>query len=339
MPTTVYSHAATHAGAQLDPIEIELDDPGPSEVLIAITHSGVCYSDIDVIDDVFGVARFPAVAGHEIVGTIAKIGSDVKHLTVGQRVGVGPQCAACLRCELCLDGFENVCATGSLMTANRGSGGGFATHIQLGTDFVFTIPDGLDSAHAAPLLCAGLTTYSALQQHLDRPARVGILGIGGLGHLAVQFANKLGHDVTALALHPSAEEVAAHLALGASRTINTGDSAALRASERMDFILCTAHGSFELAPFVKALRPNGVLCLVGNTPAPIGNVAKYLVLGQRCIVGSAAGNRSSMRAMLEFAARQKITPMIERMPMSQINDALARVRANDVRFRMVLETS
>jgi uncharacterized zinc-type alcohol dehydrogenase-like protein len=222
-------------------------------------------------------------------------------------------------------------------TAASGLPGGFASAIQLPSDFVALIPEGLDPATTAPLLCAGLTVFSPLRRHVHRPSRVGVLGIGGLGHLALQFAAAMGHHVVAFTNATSDDDRKRQYELGASDIVDTSDAGELAAAKNsVDFLLSTVHGAVDFAPYVAALRPSGTLCLVGNTPGPLGDVVKRLILGQRTITGSAQGSRADMAAMLQFAARQGIGAVVEVAPMSGINAAIERVRRAEPRYRVVL---
>lgn len=330
-------YAASGSAQSLEKIEYELAELLSDEVRIQVEYCSLCFSDIDVLDDVFGLTIFPAIAGHEIVGRVIETGSAVRHVKRGDRVGVGPQRGACLQCRNCIQSQEQVCRE-TVSTAAHDYPGGFGEMIQVPEAFAFSIPESLDPEQAAPLMCAGLTVFSALSTHARGAEQTGILGVGGLGHLAIQFSRAMGHEVTAFALNPSDTDREFLQELGAGTVIDTADSVAVKAArESMDFILSTVHGTIDFKPYVAALRQNGRMALVGNTPGPLGDIIKHLVLGQRGIVGSAQGNRDTMRRMLAFAEQNDIRCVIESLPMSQINDAIARLRRSDVRYRFVLK--
>lgn len=318
------------------PITYELGAPAPGDVTVEISHCSICFSDIDVIDDAFGRTTYPVVAGHEVVGTVAAVGSAVTGLEVGQRVGVGPQRGACLRCESCLAGRENLCRD-AVSTAASGLPGGFATAMQLPAEFAAPIPAALDSAGAAPLLCAGLTVFSPLMRYAPTPTRVGVLGVGGLGHLALQFASRMGHHVTAFTDVDGAGERERQRALGADEIVDTRDPSQMRAARsHVDVLISTVHGNVDLAPYVVTLKPAGTLVLIGNTPGPLGDVLAHLILGERRIVGSAQGPRLMTRRMLEFAAREGVRASAELADMATINEGIDRVRQGLPRYRVVL---
>ncbi len=331
---SIRAFAASASQAPLSSMEY---DPGPlglREVRIDITHCGVCHSDISLIDDHHGMAAFPVIAGHEIVGTVAAVGDAVEHLSVGQRVGVGPYRASCLHCHTCTSGRENLCPDRELTVL--GHHGGFAEAIQVPAAFAFPIPDGLPSKFAAPLLCAGLTVYAPITRYSTPESRVGVMGIGGLGHLAIQIASRRGAEVTVFSTSASKEAEAR--AFGAHHFVNVNDAEALAAAARsVDLLLSTTYAAVQWSTYLATLRPDGVLCNVGASMAPLDIPAALLTLDQLTIAGSAAGSRADMQSMLEFCARHEVAPQVESMPMSEINAALDRVRSREVRYRVVLE--
>jgi len=327
------------AGGTLQEQAYTIEAPEGRDVVVSVSHCGVCFSDIDCIDNTFGYHTFPFVPGHEVIGTVEAVGPDVRHLAIGQRVGVGPNLRSCLRCDNCVAGLEQLCRSAQLTLA-PGLNGGFANYLLAGSEWVFPIPEGLDPAEAAPLMCAGVTTVSPLRRHLTPTMRVGVIGIGGLGHLALQFASRMGADVTAIAAHPSARDEQLFAAFGANRVLDLDDGRAMdRAQGSYDFLLSTIYGaSTSVKRFVRMLRANGRLCVVGAAMAPLDMPAAHLVLAQTGIVGSASGSRADARDMLEFAVRHGIRPMIEVVGISEVNDAVAAIRAGAPRFRMVLDT-
>lgn len=331
--TRVDAYAAREAGASLAPFDFEPEALGPHDVEIAITHCGICHSDLHLIDNDWQTSQFPLVPGHEVVGTVAHKGPLVTHLEPGARVGVGWQCGSCLQCEWCERGDENLCA--SIAETCVGRPGGFADRIRVDSRFAFAIPDSLSSEVAAPLLCGGITVYSPLQQHARPQSRVGVIGIGGLGHLAIRFARAMGCEVTAFSSTASKEEEArAH---GAHHFVSSIDDAALKSQrESLDLIVSTVNSQLNWKRYISALRPNGTLSFVGALAEPVSIPTGMLMARRRTLTSSPIGGRSAMREMLDFAARHGVGAQVETLPMSEVNAALDRLRRNDVRYRFVL---
>jgi uncharacterized zinc-type alcohol dehydrogenase-like protein len=262
------------------------------------------------------------------------VGSLVTNVKVGQRVGVGWQAGSCLECEWCMTGNENIFRS-SIGTC-KGRYGGFADKLRVDGRFAHVIPDKLSSENAAPLLCAGITVYSPLRHFgVTSASRVGVIGIGGLGHLGIQYANAFGCEVTAFST--SADKEAEAREFGASRFINSDDPDQLKAARNsLDFILCTVNVNLNFRQYLQILRPNGMLCLVGAIPDDIQIPVGVLISGQKSVRGGSIGGRATMREMLEFSARHHIVAKTECVPMSDINAALDRVRQNKARYRIVL---
>jgi D-arabinose 1-dehydrogenase-like Zn-dependent alcohol dehydrogenase len=317
--------------------------PPPGFVDVAISHCGICHSDIHQIDDSWGAASFPLVPGHEIVGRIVAVGDDAytrSRFGVGDRAAIGVQRGCCCACEMCEIGLENVCAKITKTYAGPGKDkGGFASLIRYPSSWVFTPPAGLPSEYVGPLMCAGITTYSPLKR-FGRPGdHVGIVGIGGLGHLALQFAKAMGfEEVVALSRSPSKEEEAR--TFGATGFIATEDADAVAAaSGSFDLILNTASGHGPLDDYLGMLKPRGTLACVG-LPGKEERSQLYLqsaVPLERSLVGSYLGPYGDYEEMLSFATAHNIAPQVEVMPARQINEALERVRRNEARYRVVLQ--
>jgi uncharacterized zinc-type alcohol dehydrogenase-like protein len=276
---------------------------------------------------------YPMVPGHEIVGTVSALGPEVKHLRDGDRVGVGWQRGACLACEACLSGHENLCAANEATCVNHF--GGFAEAMRVDSRFAFPIPEALASDAAAPLLCGGATVYSPLRRWVRPSMSVGVIGIGGLGHLGLQFARAMGCEVTAISTTPDKEPEAR--AFGATRFVATREKHALRAvAGSLDFILSTVFVAQDWPALLGALKPNGVLCVVGGPPEPIAVPAFALIGTQKTITGSVIGSRPGIREMLDFAARHGIAAKTEQRPLAEADAGLSHVRAGKARYRVVL---
>ncbi len=332
---TIRGYAAKKPNGPLEPFQYDPKPLGRHEVEVKISHCGICHSDLHLIDNDWGITDFPLVPGHEIVGTITALGAEVNGLNKGQRVGVGWQRSACLHCEYCLRGFENLCS--QLKDTCVANHGGFADAIRIDHRFAFPLPDGLDSVSAAPLLCGGVTVYSALVYYKVHPAmKVGVIGIGGLGHLALQFASKMGCEVTAFSSTPDKESEAR--GLGAHHFVFGDDSQTLeKVASTQDFILSTVSADLNWESYVDALRPGGRLCFVGVPKETIKIPAFSLIVGRNSISGSPIGSRTDIREMLDFAVRHDIKPCTETIPMSKVNEGIDRLRNNQVRYRVVLE--
>jgi uncharacterized zinc-type alcohol dehydrogenase-like protein len=326
--------AAHAAGAELLPFKYDPGELGSQEVEIAITHCGICHSDLHLISNDWGISQYPFIPGHEIVGAVTAVGSDVRSLEVGQRVGLGWQSNSCGVCEWCIRGMENLCPQSEGTCVHRH--GGYADRVRANARFVLPIPDALGSEQTAPLLCGGITVYSPLRTHGVNPSsRVGVVGIGGLGHLAIQFARVFGAEVTAFSTSAAKEEEAR--ALGAHNFVNTRESKAMKdVAGTMDFILNTANADQDWGVYVAALRPTGTLCFVGVPPLPLSVHAFPLINGQRSISGSPTGSPYRLREMLDVAARHGVKATVESFPMAQANAAIDKVKKNKVRYRAVL---
>ncbi len=329
----IQAFAAQQAGAPLLPYSYESVDPGRNEVLVQVTHCGICHSDLHLIQNDWRVSNYPLVPGHEVIGHVLQKGEDVHWLAVGQRVGIGWQAGSCMNCEWCITGQEQLCAQSKATCVGRH--GGFGDHVVADARFAFAIPDLLPSAVAAPLLCGGITVYAPLRRYEVRHwHKVAVVGIGGLGHLALQFASAMGCEVTAISSSPN--KAAEALALGAHHFVDSSQPGALAAlGKSLDFILVTATADLDWQPYVRALRPNGQLVFVTGHSSKL-NVATSSLLEHKAIKGSEIGGRALIQEMLAFAARKQIAAQTEVMPIAQVNEALDKVRNNTARYRMVL---
>jgi uncharacterized zinc-type alcohol dehydrogenase-like protein len=326
--------AAHAAGAELLPFRYQPVELGPHEVDIEVSHCAICHSDLHLIANDWGVSQYPFIPGHEVIGAVSAVGSGVHALRVGQRVGLGWQSNSCGECEWCTQGLENLCPSMEATCVKRH--GGYASRVRANSRFVFPIPEALESEYAAPLLCGGITVYSPMRSHGINPAsRVGIIGIGGLGHMAIQFARVFGAEVTAFST--SAAKEADARAMGAHRFVNTRETRALKeVSNSLDFLLSTVNVDQDWAIYIQALRPTGTLCFVGVPPSPVALQLSPLVSGIRSVTGSPIGSPFRIREMLDVAARHGVKTHIERFPMAKANEAIERVKKNKVRYRAVL---
>ena len=326
--------AAHAAGAHLLAYKYDPGPLKPDEVEVRITHCGVCHSDVFLINNDWGSSRYPFIPGHEIVGTVTETGSHVRAHKPGDRVGVGWQADSCGICEWCRRGNEHLCAQSQPTCVGRN--GGYADSVRVNGRFAVPVPPNLESEHAAPLMCGGITVYAPLRNHGVRPSsRVGVVGIGGLGHLALQFARAFGAEVTALS--NSKDKEADALAMGANRFVHTRDTGAIKKlAGSFDLILSATTADLDWQALVAALRPQGSLCLVGVPPSPLSLQGFSLVSGCRSVSGSPIGSPQDLAEMLDVAARHNIRARSESFAMKDANEAIARVQKNRVRYRAVL---
>ncbi|RIL08760.1 MAG: alcohol dehydrogenase [Proteobacteria bacterium] len=326
-------YAASKPGSLLEPFEYEPASLGSNDVQIQITHCGICHSDIHLIDNDWDISVYPLVPGHEIIGKVAAKGDAVK-FDLGQRIGVGWQKKSCLECEDCMRGEENLCASGEATCVENY--GGFAESVVLDSRFAHPIPEEISSENAAPLLCGGITVFSPFVHFGVKPTmHVGVVGIGGLGHLALQFAAAFGCEVTALS--SSEDKEAEARSFGATRFVSSTDSETLSLlASTFDFILVTVHVDLDWPLYINLLKPNGQICFVGVPKSPLSIPVMPLISGRRSISGSPIGGRYEMRSMLNFAARNKIQASVEKHPFSALNEAVDRVRNNRAKYRLVL---
>ena len=330
----IKAYAAFAAGEELKPFEY---DPGPlgyGDVEIEVEHCGICHSDLSMIDNEWGMTRYPLVPGHEVVGTIAAVGAGVTHLQKGQKVGLGWHAGYCLTCPTCMDGDHNMCgqATGTIV----GHHGGFADRVRAQAASVVALPPGVDGERAGPLFCGGITVFNPLVQFNVRPtSRAAVIGIGGLGHLALQFLNAWGCEVTAFTSSEAKKKEA--LELGAHHTIDSRDPAALAdAVGSFDLILSTVNVKLDWNAYVATLRTKGRLHFVGATLEPLDLSLFPLLGGQRSVSASPVGSPANIARMLEFAARHQIKPVTEGYRLDQVNEAIERLRSGQARYRVVL---
>jgi D-arabinose 1-dehydrogenase-like Zn-dependent alcohol dehydrogenase len=304
------------------------------DVLVRITHCSVARGDIQYIDNDWGDTRFPLVAGHEIVGIVEEAGSDVSEPTRGDRVGIGYQQEACFECTYCRQGIEQLCPGQKVISVDRY--GGWAEHIVVDSRFAFRIPGQLDSAKSTPLLSSGLTVFAGIRRaRLPDGSRVAVAGVGGLGHLAIQFLHRMGHSVTAFSHSPAKRELIERL--GGAFADSTDLTCMTSHEGAFDFILSTLNVPYDLDSHVRMLKPRGQLCLVASPLKALSLSGGLLNNSQRSIYGNYIGSRADTARMLEFSAEHDIEAIVDVMPFARVNDAIERIRRGDVRMGLVLE--
>jgi uncharacterized zinc-type alcohol dehydrogenase-like protein len=313
-------------------------DPGPlapEEIEIAVEYCGICHSDLSVRNDEWEISTFPLVPGHEAIGRVMAVGEQARGLKVGQRVGVGWTAMSCMHCRLCLAGDQHLCA--QAVPTMLGHNGAFAERVRAHWAWAIPLPDGLDAGSAGPLLCGGVTVFAPFPTFGVKPTgRVGIVGIGGLGHMALQFAAAWGCEVTAFTSNDSKSEEARKF--GAHHVVSSRNSDAIRAiAGSLDLLLVTANVPLDWQALLGAVAPKGRMHIVGAVPQPIPVSAFDLLVGQRSISGSPTGSPVTIATMFDFAVRHKIAPRVEHFPMSNVNDALAHLEAGKARYRIVLD--
>ena len=331
----IKAYAALKAGGELQPFEY---DPGPlqaDDVEIAVEHCGICHSDLSMLNNEWGMTQYPFVPGHEVVGTIAAVGNHVSDLKVGQRVGLGWHADYCHTCNVCNSGDHNLCS--NVVRTLVGRHGGFADKVRANARAVVALPDGLDADSAGPLFCGGITVFNPLVQFDIPPtAKVGVIGIGGLGHLALQFLHAWGCEVTAFTRSESKHREA--LELGAHDTLDSTDQQALvEAAGRFDLIIATVNATLDWNAYLNTLAPKGRLHFVGAVLEPLGISMLPLMVGQRSVSGSPVGSPATIARMLDFAARHNIKPVTEVYGFDQINEALAKLESGSARYRVILK--
>jgi uncharacterized zinc-type alcohol dehydrogenase-like protein len=344
MPTKTNAYAAAKANAPLAPFTIDRRDPGPDDVAIDILFCGVCHSDLHQAKDEWGNGIFPMVPGHEIIGRVSKVGKNVTKVKVGELAGVGCLVDSCHDCASCRADHEQFCVKGSAFTYNgtemdrkTPTYGGYATSIVTPQAFVLRIPEGLDPAAAAPLLCAGITTYSPLKQFNCKPGdKVGVVGLGGLGHMAVKLAAAMGAEVTMLSTS-RAKEADAHR-LGAKGFELTSDATTFqKCAGQFDLIIDTISAPHDYNAYLGMLRPYGTMVVVGVPPEAVPVHAFSLIQGNRRLAGSLIGGLAETQEMLDFCAAKKVVSDVEVIPMQKINEAYERMLKGDVRYRFVID--
>ena len=337
---------AAHSGKDdLKPFSFERRDPGPDDVQIDILYCGVCHSDIHTARNEWGGStKYPCVPGHEIVGRVVKVGRNVKGFKDGDLAAVGCMVDSCGQCESCKADMEQFCEPGATFTYNsedKMSGGhtygGYSKTIVVDQDFVLQVPKNLDTAATAPLLCAGITTYSPLRQwKVGKGKKVGVVGLGGLGHMALKFANAFGAEVSLFTTSPGKAEDARRL--GAHEVVLSKDEDEMtKRHKKFDFIIDTVSAKHDLGAYLNLLKRDGVLTMVGVPPEPVAVNVFSLLFPRRQLAGSLIGGIKETQEMLDFCGERGIICDIEKIAMNQINEAYERMLKSDVKYRFVID--
>jgi len=319
------------------PMVLESGDLGPlgaEDVEVAVEHCGLCHSDVSVLNNEWGISQYPAILGHEVVGAITAVGPNAKRLKVGQRVGVGWYSGSCMHCHQCMSGSHHLCP--QVQATIVGHRGGFATHIRSHWAWAIPLPEKLNFAEVGPLLCGGVTVFAPLAMYAKPIDRVGIIGIGGLGHMAVKFAAAYGCDVTAFTSSESKFDEAK--GFGANHVVSSKDSVVItKLAGSFDLLISTVNVKLDWDAMIGTLAPNGRLHVVGAVLEPIPVAAFSLMLQQRSVSSSPTGSPVAIATMLDFASRHNVAPQTEHFPMSSINEAFARLESGKARYRIVLD--
>jgi len=333
--THVNAYAALEAGADLEPFSYDPGPLNPGQVEIEVMACGICHSDLSMIDNEWGIAKYPLVAGHEAVGKVVTVGDAITHLEVGQTVGIGWSAECCQSCGQCVSGKHHRCPKGK--PTIRGRHGGFADRIRVDGIWALPLPEKMDAASAGPLFCGGITVFSPFMTYNISPtARVGVIGIGGLGHMAVQIAKAWGCEVTAFTGSMDKEDELK--SLGAHHVVNNRDDSALKALRgQFDLILSTVNVNLPWHRYIGALAAEGKLVHVGMVKEPMPVSGMQLVSGQKLVGGSDTGSPAMTAKMLEFCARHNIKPMGDYFDFKDINAAIAHLKSGKARYRVVLK--
>lgn len=325
---------ASEAGGHLERAERPMLEPAADELVLEVLHCGLCHSDISMLDNAWGMSAYPLVPGHEVVGRVVQVGENVDPAVIGQLRGLGWISGSCAHCPQCLGGTGNLCA--SLESTIVGRQGGFASHVTARQDWTIPLPEGMDPAAAGPLFCGGITVFAPLIDEAVSPtAHVAVIGIGGLGHMALQFARAWGCEVTALTTNLNKTEEAKRF--GAHQVKTLAELPEL--AGRFDLVINTVNHSLDWSAVIGSLAPRGRLHQLGAVLEPMQVNAFDLIMARRSITGSPTSSPASLLKMVEFCVRHNIRPQVERLPMERINEAVERLRRGDVRYRFVLDAA
>jgi uncharacterized zinc-type alcohol dehydrogenase-like protein len=331
----VNGYAASSPGGELKEFEYKQGTLGINQVDIKVESCGICHSDLSMLDNEWDMTQYPFVPGHEIIGVVESVGENVKNLMTGQRVGLGWSSGSCMTCEWCVSGNHNLCKANEGTIVGRY--GGFADRVRAEAAWVIPLPDKLDPLSSGPLFCGGITVFNPIVQFDIKPTdSVGVIGIGGLGHMALRFLSAWGCEVTAFSTSP--DKAAEAKSFGAHNFVNSKDAKSLEAvADSFDFIISTVNSPLDWNSYLTALRPKGRLHFVGAVLDPLSIPVFPLLIGQKSISASPLGSPATTAKMLDFAARHNIKPTIEVFKFNQVNEAMEKLRNGKPRYRIVLQ--
>ncbi len=332
--TTINAYAVNNPGDNFQPFSYTLGALSPNEVELEVLYCGICHSDVSMANNEWGMTEYPFVGGHEVIGRVVARGELVEHVAIGSVVGLGWHCGYCHNCDSCESGDLNLCANaeGTIV----GHHGGFADKVRAKASSVVLIPLGIDLKSAGPMLCGGITVYNPMKQFEVKPTdKVAVIGIGGLGHIALKLLSAWGCEVTAFTSSDSKREAA--VAMGADKTLNSCDVDAITAAAgSFDYIITTVNVSLDWNLYLNTLKPKGRLHFVGAVLEPLNIGAFSLIMGQRSISGSPVGAPNTIKEMFEFSKLHAIQPEVELFPMSEINEAMEHLKSGKAKYRIVL---
>ncbi len=332
----VNAYAATEPRGKLTPFTYEMGKIGSEQVDIKVSYCGICHSDLSMINNDWGMTQYPIVPGHEIVGEVVAAGDAVKNVKVGDKVGLGWFSASCMSCQECMSGSHHLCAGAEATIVGRH--GGFADYVRGHWSWALPLPNGIDMRKAGPLLCGGITVFNPIVANVKPTDTVGVIGIGGLGHMALKFLKHWGCEVIAFSSNP--DKKAQILEMGASQVINSRSPEEMeRIAGKLNFILNTTNVSLSWDAYLSTLAPKGRLHTVGAVLEPMAIPAFSLISGDKAVSGSPLGSPALTKTMLDFCVRHDIYPIIEEFPLEKVNDALAHLEAGKARFRIVLKNN
>jgi uncharacterized zinc-type alcohol dehydrogenase-like protein len=331
----IHAYAAHEAAGKLEVYTYESGEIGPEQVDIKVSYCGVCHSDLSMINNEWGMTQYPLVPGHEIVGEVVATGNAVKNVAVGDKVGLGWLSESCMSCQECMSGKHHLCANNEATIVGRH--GGFADHVRGHWSWAIPLPKDIDMSKAGPLLCGGITVFNPMILSGVKPTdRVGVIGIGGLGHMALKFLKHWGCEVIAFSSNPDKKDMI--LEMGASKVINSRSPEELESiAGTLNFILNTTNVTLDWNSYLTTLAPQGKFHTVGAVLEPMAIPAFSLISGEKSIGGSPVGSPAVTKTMLDFCVRHNIYPTVEEFPMTQVNEALKHLEDGKARFRIVLK--
>lgn len=331
----VNAYASLEPSGKLESYTYELGELGSEQVDIKVAYCGICHSDLSMINNEWGMTEYPLVPGHEVIGEVIAAGNAVKNLKIGDKVGLGWMSSSCMSCEQCMDGHHHLCTQSEATIVGRN--GGFADYVRGHWSWAVPLPDVIDMGKAGPLLCGGITVFSPIMLAGVNPTDlVGVIGIGGLGHLAIKFLKHWGCEVIAFSSNPDKKQEI--LDMGASRVIDSTSPEALESiTGRLNFIINTTNVTLDWNAYLNALAPKGKFHNVGAVLEPMAISAFSLIMGEKSIGGSPIGSPALIKTMLDFCVRHDIYPDIEEFPMAKINEAIEHLKEGKARYRVVLK--